>query len=307
MMERVPKPEWLKVKFPGGPNFSALKHLARGLKLNTVCESARCPNIGECWEAGTATFMILGNTCTRRCGFCAVPSGKPPEYDTHEPERVAEAVDALRLNYVVITSVARDDLADGGAWIFAETIRAIRARQPLCRVEVLIPDFRDSVESLQLVLEAEPFVLNHNIETVERLQKHVRKTGRYDRSLKVLSNARRINPDIPTKSGIMVGLGETWDEIVQTMRDLRSVDCHFLTIGQYLRPTLEHLPVERYYRPDEFAALRRLGQQMDFAHVESGPLVRSSYHAEKQNLKSDVPPLNLASTRSEANRSERPV
>jgi len=285
MTERAPKPEWLKVRFPGGPNYMELKRLAYGLKLHTVCESARCPNIGECWEAGTATFMILGNTCTRRCGFCAVPSGKPTEYDIQEPERVGEAVDILGLNYVVVTSVARDDLADGGAWIFAETIRAIRRRRPGCQVEVLIPDFRGSIESLKIVMDAEPFVLNHNIETVERLQKPVRKSARYDWSLGVLENAKRLNPDIPTKSGIMLGLGETWDEVVQTMRDLRSVDCNFLTIGQYLRPTLEHLPVVRYAHPSEFEEWRRLGEAMGFTHVESGPLVRSSYHAEKQNLK----------------------
>jgi lipoic acid synthetase len=286
MTERSPKPEWLKVRFPGGPNFMELKRLARGLNLHTVCESARCPNIGECWEAGTATFMILGNTCTRRCGFCAVPSGKPTEYDTQEPERVAEAVDTLGLNYVVVTSVARDDLADGGAFIFAETIRAIRRRRPGCQVEVLIPDFRGSIDALKTVMEAEPFVLNHNIETVERLQKPVRKSARYDWSLGVLENAKRLNPNIPTKSGIMLGLGETWDEVVQTMRDLRSVDCNFLTIGQYLRPTLEHLPIVRYAHPSEFEELKRLGEAMGFTNVESGPLVRSSYHAEKQNLRS---------------------
>ncbi len=284
MTGRTPKPEWLKVKFPGSPNYLELKRLARGLELNTVCESARCPNIGECWEAGTATFMILGNTCTRRCGFCAVPSGKPTEYDIQEPERVAEAVDTLGLNYVVVTSVARDDLADGGAGIFAETIRAIRQRRPRCRVEVLIPDFRGSIESLKTVTDAKPDVLNHNIETVERLQKPVRKTGRYEWSLQVLAHSKQLDPDIPTKSGIMVGLGETRDEIVQTMRDLRSVDCNFLTIGQYLRPTLEHLPVVRYYDPTEFEELRRFGEAMGFTNVESGPLVRSSYHAEKQNV-----------------------
>ncbi|MCS6806798.1 MAG: lipoyl synthase [Acidobacteriota bacterium] len=307
MIERVPKPEWLKVKVPGGPNFSMLKQLARGLKLNTVCESARCPNIGECWEAGTATFMILGNTCTRRCGFCAVPSGKPLEYDTQEPERVAEAVQALRLNYVVITSVARDDLPDGGAWAFAQTIRAIRARQPQCRVEVLIPDFRGSIQSLKTVMDAEPFVLNHNIETVERLQKPVRKTGRYEWSLNVLANAKRLNPAIPTKSGLMLGLGETWDEILQTMRDLRAVDCNFLTIGQYLRPTLEHLPVARYVAPSEFEELRQIGQSLGFTHVEAGPLVRSSYHAEKQNRGDVSPSLSSASIAIEANGSERPI
>ncbi|MBI3950831.1 MAG: lipoyl synthase [Acidobacteria bacterium] len=291
MTERLAKPEWLRVKFPGGPNFVELKRLARGLRLHTVCESARCPNIGECWEAGTATFMILGNTCTRRCGFCAVPSGKPTEYDRQEPERVAEAVDELGLNYVVITSVARDDLADGGAWIFAETIRAIRQRRPTCRVEVLIPDFRGSVESLRIVIEAEPYVLGHNVETVERLQKPVRKSAYYDRSLQVLANSKQLNPEIPTKSGIMLGLGETWDEVVQTMRNLRAVDCNFLTIGQYLRPTQDHLPVVRYYHPDEFEELRRLGEAMGFFNVEAGPLVRSSYHAEKQNLRAIKPTI----------------
>jgi lipoic acid synthetase len=290
-MERSPKPEWLKVRFPGGPNYMRLKGLTRGLNLHTVCESARCPNIGECWEAGTATFMILGNTCTRRCGFCAVPSGKPTEYDVQEPERVAAAIDTLKLNYIVVTSVARDDLADGGASIFAGTIRAIRQRRPACRVEVLIPDFRGSIESLRIVIEAEPYVLNHNIETVERLQKPVRKSAQYDRSLQVLDNSKRLNRQIPTKSGIMLGLGETWDEIVQTMRDLRSVDCNFLTMGQYLRPTLEHLPIVRYYHPSEFEELRQLGESMGFTNVESGPLVRSSYHAEKQNIQGGSPEL----------------
>lgn len=285
MIQRSPKPEWLKVRMPGGSNFGRLKQLARDLRLHTVCESARCPNIGECWEAGTATFMILGNTCTRRCGFCAVPSGKPMEYDLQEPERVAEAVDALDLNYVVVTSVARDDLADGGAQIFADTIRAIRRLRPDCHVEVLIPDFRGSIAALKKVIDAEPSVLNHNIETVERLQRPVRKSARYDRSLQVLENSKRFNPHIPTKSGMMLGLGETWDEIVQTMRDLRSVDCNFLTIGQYLRPTLDHLPVVRYVHPSEFEELKRIGEVMGFSNVEAGPLVRSSYHAEKQNIK----------------------
>lgn len=266
-----------------------LKQLTRRLNLHTVCQSARCPNIGECWEAGTATFMILGNICTRRCGFCAVPSGKPTEYDRQEPERVGWAVEALGLDYVVITSVARDDLADGGALMFAETIRAIRRRRPGCQVEVLIPDFRGSLEALATVMEAEPTVLNHNIETVERLQKPVRKSARYDRSLSVLKNAKRLNPRIPTKSGLMLGLGETWEEVVQTMRDLRAVDCNFLTIGQYLRPTLDHLPVVRYAHPSEFEELKRLGEAMGFTHVESGPLVRSSYHAEKQRFATTEP------------------
>jgi lipoic acid synthetase len=283
IVQRSPKPEWLKVRLPSGSNFAHLKQLTRGLNLHTVCESARCPNIGECWEAGTATFMILGNTCTRRCGFCAVPSGKPTEYDLQEPERVARAVDALKLHYVVVTSVARDDVADGGAQIFADTIRAVRRVRPACRVEVLIPDFKGSMESLKTVMDAGPYVLNHNIETVERLQKPVRRSARYEWSLGVLANAKKLNPHIPTKSGIMLGLGEAWDEVTQTMRDLRAVDCNFLTIGQYLRPTLEHLPVARYAPPGEFEELRRIGQELGFTNVESGPLVRSSYHAEKQN------------------------
>jgi lipoic acid synthetase len=279
---REPKPEWLKVKAPGSENYVRLKSLMRGLKLNTVCEEAHCPNIGECWHHGTATFMILGDVCTRACGYCAVAHGKPPVYDLDEPERVAHAVETLALNYIVITSVDRDDLADGGAYIFAETIRRIRAQERRVRVEVLIPDFQGKAGPLHAVLDAGPDVLNHNTETVPRLYRVARSGGRYPRSLELLDRARRYAPHIPTKSGIMVGLGEEWDEILQTLRDLRGVGVEILTIGQYLRPTEEHLPMARYYTPAEFAELRRFALDLGFGHVESGPLVRSSYHAHEQ-------------------------
>jgi len=279
---REPKPEWLKVKAPGSENYVRLKSLMRGLKLNTVCEEDHCPNIGECWHHGTATFMILGDVCTRACGYCAVAHGKPPVYDLDEPERVAHAVETLALNYIVITSVDRDDLADGGAYIFAETIRRIRAQERRVRVEVLIPDFQGKAGPLHAVLDAGPDVLNHNTETVPRLYRVARSGGRYPRSLELLDRARRYAPHIPTKSGIMVGLGEEWDEILQTLRDLRGVGVEILTIGQYLRPTEEHLPMARYYTPAEFAELRRFALDLGFGHVESGPLVRSSYHAHEQ-------------------------
>jgi lipoic acid synthetase len=279
---REPKPEWLKVKAPGSENYLRLKGLMRGLKLNTVCEEAHCPNIGECWHHGTATFMVLGDVCTRACGYCAVAHGKPPVYDVDEPVRVADAVATLGLSYVVITSVDRDDLSDGGAWVFAETIRQIRARRDGVRVEVLIPDFQGRAEPLQSVLDAGPDVLNHNTETVPRLYRVARSGGRYARTLELLSRAREYAPHIPTKSGLMVGLGEEWDEIVHTLRDLRGVGVQILTLGQYLRPTRSHLPMVRYYTPAEFAELKALALSLGFGHVESGPLVRSSYHAHQQ-------------------------
>jgi lipoyl synthase len=281
-LPRAPKPEWLKVRAPGSPNYVRLKGLMRALKLNTVCEEARCPNIGECWHHGTATFMILGDVCTRACGYCAVPHGKPTELDTAEPARVADAVAEMDLHYVVITSVDRDDLEDGGARIFAETIRHIRARSRSCRIEVLIPDFQGQERPLYTVLDACPDVLNHNTETVPSLYRLARAGGRYPRTLELLDRARTYTPSIPTKSGLMVGLGEPWDELVSTLRDLREVGVSILTIGQYLRPTESHLRMARYYTPAEFAELKRIALELGFGHVESGPLVRSSYHAHEQ-------------------------
>jgi lipoyl synthase len=279
---RARKPEWLKVRAPGSPNYQRLKQLMRGLELHTVCEEAHCPNIGECWHHGTATFMILGDVCTRACGYCAVVHGKPVTLDLDEPERVANAVHTLGLSYVVITSVDRDDLKDGGASIFAETIRRTRTLVPACRIEVLIPDFQGKAEPLYAVLDAAPDVLNHNTETVPRLYRLARSGGRYPRTLELLRRAHAYAPRIPTKSGIMVGLGEELDEIVHTLRDLRGVGVEILTIGQYLRPSADHLPMVRYYHPDEFARLKRIALDLGFGHVESGPLVRSSYHAHEQ-------------------------
>jgi lipoic acid synthetase len=278
----APKPPWLKVRAPGSPGYLRLKGLVRELGLHTVCEEASCPNIGECWHHGTATFMILGGVCTRSCGYCNVTHGRPEPVDPDEPARVADAVRALGLAYAVVTSVDRDDLPDFGASAFAATIRAIRARVPSCRVEVLVPDFQGSEASLRTVLEARPDVLNHNVETVPRLYRTARPGGRYARAIELLARARRIAPDIPTKSGLMVGLGERWDEIVGVLRDLRAAGCAIVTIGQYLRPSPAHLPMARYYHPDEFAELKRIGLAMGFAHVEAGPLVRSSYHAHEQ-------------------------
>jgi lipoic acid synthetase len=254
----------------------------RELGLHTVCEEANCPNIGECWHHGTATFMILGGICTRSCGYCNVVHGKPGEVDRSEPANVAHAIEALDLQYAVITSVDRDDLPDFGASIFAETIRETRARVPACRIEVLIPDFQGSETSLHAVLDAGPDVLNHNIETVPRLYRTARPGGRYDRALELLDRARRHAPAIPTKSGMMVGLGETWDEVVQVLRDLRHAGCEILTIGQYLRPSAANLPIDRYYTPAEFTELKRVALDLGFGHVESGQLVRSSYHAHEQ-------------------------
>jgi len=277
----VPKPPWLKVKAPGGPNYLRLKALVKELSLHTVCEEAHCPNIGECWGIGTLTFMILGRVCTRNCGFCAVTFGKPPVYDPEEPERVAKAIGKLGLVHVVVTSVARDDLPDGGAEIFAQTIRKIREHDPKVGIEVLIPDFRGSRQALATVMDARPDILNHNIETVVGLQGVVRPSARYARSLAVLRMAKELAGGVLTKSGMMLGLGESWEEIVRTMTDLREVDCDILTIGQYLRPSPQHLPLLKYYAPEEFAELKRIGEGVGFRHVEADPLVRSSYHAER--------------------------
>jgi lipoic acid synthetase len=279
---RDPKPDWLKVRAPGSENYLRLKGIMKDLKLNTVCEDAHCPNIGECWHHGTATFMILGDVCTRACAYCAVAHGRPTELDVAEPARVAEAVERMGLQYAVITSVDRDDLEDGGAFIFADTIRLTRKRVPTCRIEVLIPDFQGEESSLRTVLDASPDVLNHNIETVPRLYRMARSGGRYPRSLELLDRSRHYRPDIATKTGIMVGLGEEHDEIVAVFDDLRRVGVSILTIGQYLRPSSKHATMARYYHPDEFAALKRIALNKGFVHVESGPLVRSSYHAHEQ-------------------------
>jgi lipoyl synthase len=279
---REPKPEWLKVRAPGSENYLRLRGIMKELRLNTVCEDAHCPNIGECWHHGTATFMILGDICTRACAYCAVAHGKPNELDLAEPGRVAEAIERMGLQYAVITSVDRDDLADGGASIFADTIRETRARVPHCRVEVLIPDFQGVESSLRTVLDAGPDVLNHNIETVPRLYRMARSGGKYPRSLELLDRSRRYAPSIASKTGIMVGLGEEVDELLTVFDDLRRVGVSILTIGQYLRPSLDHAPMSRYYHPTEFAELKRQALARGFVHVESGPLVRSSYHAHEQ-------------------------
>ena len=277
--DKVPKPEWLKVRAPGSPNYTRLKDLMRDLNLHTVCEEAHCPNIGECWHHGTATFMILGDVCTRACAYCAISHGRPPAADPEEGVRVGKAIETLGLTYVVITSVDRDDLKDGGAAIFADTIRETRRRSPHCRIEVLIPDFQGSEASLRTVLDARPDVMNHNVETVPRLYRMARSGGRYPRTLELLDRSRTYAPDIPTKTGLMVGLGEEHDELVATFKDLREVGCQILTIGQYLRPSQEHAPMTRYYHPDEFRELKHIALDLGFVHVESGPLVRSSYHA----------------------------
>jgi lipoic acid synthetase len=275
-----PRPDWLRVKFFGGERYQNLKRTMRTLDLHTVCESARCPNMGECWEHGTATFMILGDICTRACGFCAVPSGKPVgPPDEEEPLRVAEAAARMGLRYVVVTSVNRDDQPDGGARIFARTIQEIRGRIPGCKVEVLIPDFRGDWNALDTVLAVKPDILNHNTETVPRLYRQVRKGALYERSLELLRRSKKTHPDVPTKTGMMLGLGEEKDEVLATMQDLAAQGIDILTLGQYLQPTREHLPVIRFVHPEEFAEFKRLGEQMGFKHVEAGPLVRSSYHA----------------------------
>jgi lipoic acid synthetase len=279
---RQPKPNWLRAKAPVGENFHNLKKLARGLGLHTVCESAQCPNIGECWNHRTATFMLLGDICTRRCGFCAVPKGRPLPLDWDEPRRVAEAVATLGLKHAVITSVNRDDDNVGGAKVFAETIREVRRVAPDCRVEVLIPDFQGIDQALQIVLDARPDVLNHNTESVPRLYRVVRSGARYERTLRLLENAKKFSPQMVTKSGLMVGLGETMTELFEVFGDLAHCKVDLLTVGQYLRPSRDHLPIARFYTPEEFAYLKEQALRLGFHHVESGPLVRSSYHAHEQ-------------------------
>ena len=276
------KPAWLKVKAPGGPNYIALKQMMRDLKLHTVCEEAHCPNIGECWEHKAATFMILGDVCTRNCAYCAVTHGTPAPLDLEEPARLADAVARMDLRHVVITSVDRDDLPDGGAEIFAACIAEIRRRLPDTSIEVLIPDFKGREAALRLVVDAQPDILNHNLETIDRLYRIARPGGRYARALELLRRAKAMNPEALTKSGIICGLGEEWDELLVALRDLRAQGVDILTLGQYLRPSEQHLPIARWYAPDEFAELKRLGLEMGFRHVESGPLVRSSYHAWEQ-------------------------
>ncbi|HEX5385090.1 MAG TPA: lipoyl synthase [Gemmatimonadales bacterium] len=273
------KPSWLKVRAPGGPVYAELKAMMRELGLHTVCEEARCPNVGECWAHRAATFMILGDVCTRNCAYCAVAHGTPAPYDSGEPVRLAEAVARMGLEHVVITSVDRDDLPNGGAEVFAACVREIRRRLPETSVEVLIPDFKGSEEALRIVVEAGPDILNHNLETAERLYRLARPGGRYDRALELLARARRMVPEGLTKSGIILGLGEEWDEVLTCLRDLRRSDVDIVTLGQYLRPSDGHLPIARYYTPDEFAELRSIGLAMGFAHVEASPLTRSSYHA----------------------------
>ena len=275
----TPRPAWLKAPAPVGENYRNLKQLVQDLELHTVCESAACPNIGDCWNRRTATFMILGNVCTRRCGFCAVQKGGPLPVDYDEPRRVAEACALLGLKFAVITSVNRDDRKDGGAELFALTIRAIRQRLPGCGVEVLVPDFQGSHAAMDIVLEAAPDILNHNTETVPRLYRQVRLGARYERSLDMLAYVKQVSPATPTKSGLMLGLGETIDEVLEVMRGLRASQVDILTLGQYLRPSPKHLPILRYVTLEEFAELKRRGYEMGFRHVESGPLVRSSFHA----------------------------
>ena len=285
-------PVWLKVKMPGGPNYSNLKKLMRQEGLHTVCEEARCPNIGECWERETATFMILGDTCTRACTYCAVKTGKPTGLDLEEPLRLAQTVEKLQLKYAVITSVNRDDLADGGAFIFSQCITQIKKRTPRCKVEVLTPDFQGNIKALKSVIDSGPDTFNHNIETVRRVFPRIRAKGDYDLSLDVLANAKLINPECVTKSGMMVGLGETFEEIIDTMKDLRRVNCDLMTIGQYLRPSLKHSPISKWYTPQEFEELKDEGENLGFKHIASGPLVRSSYHADEQHTAATLLPTN---------------
>jgi lipoyl synthase len=279
---RPSRPDWLRVRLPQGEEYFRLKGLVKDHRLNTVCEDARCPNIGECWGAGTATFMILGDVCTRACRFCAVKTGRPPAYDLDEPRRVAEAIAKLHLKYAVITSVDRDDLEDGGAFVFSEMIRLTRISSPGIRIEVLIPDFRGSAEALTTVVRAKPDVLAHNVETVPRLYPVARAGSRYRRSLDLLRNAKSLDGEATTKSSIMLGLGERRDEVLESLNDLREALVDIVTVGQYLQPTREHLAVDRFYTPQEFSELREYGLSLGFKHFESGPLVRSSYHAENQ-------------------------
>lgn len=281
--QHMRKPDWLKIKLNTNESYTGLKKMMREKKLHTVCEEARCPNIHECWAVRkTATFMILGDICTRGCRFCAVKTGLPTELDLQEPERVAESVETMGLKHVVITAVARDDLKDGGAAVFAETVRAIRRKNPFCTIEVLPSDMLGNESSLQTLMDARPNIMNHNIETVRRLTPKVRARAKYDRTLEFLRRAKEMHPDIPTKSSLMVGLGETKEEILETMDDLLANDVDILTIGQYLQPTKKHLKVIKYYHPDEFAELKEIAMQKGFSHCEAGPLVRSSYHADEQ-------------------------
>ncbi len=280
---RQKKPEWLKVRLDHGEHYRELKEILRGLDLHTVCEEARCTNIYECWNQRTATFMILGDTCTRACRFCAIKWGRPTHLDREEPKRVAAAVRAMGLRHAVVTSVNRDELADGGAAIWAETIREIHAALPICGVEVLIPDFQGNWDALQTVIEAKPDILNHNVETVPRLFRRIQPWDSYEVSLELFRRAKQMDPDVLTKSGVMVGLGERHDELLEVMRDLAAVDVDIVTIGQYLPPSQRHAPLDRYYTPEEFAALKREGETLGIRHVESGPLVRSSYHAGDQH------------------------
>ena len=277
-------PPWIKAKMPGGPKYMELKELMRKKNLHTVCEEAHCPNIGECWERGTATFMILGEICTRACRYCAVTTGKPNELDTFEPIRVAASVKSMNLSYCVITAVNRDDLSDGGAAIFADCIKRIRETSPHCKVEVLIPDLQGNWDALKLILDQKPDVLNHNIESTREIFPLVRAKGDYDLSLELLAKSKAIDPSIVTKSGIIVGMGENTKQLKSTMQDLREVDCDLLTIGQYLRPSQKHLKTVKYYKPDEFEDLKQVGLNLGFKHVASGPLVRSSYHADEQHM-----------------------
>ncbi len=281
------RPDWLKVRIGAGETYASVSRLMRAEALNTVCEEARCPNQGECWALGTATFMVLGSVCTRNCGFCAIDTGRPPQTDTDEPRRVGEAARAMSLKHAVVTMVARDDLPDGGAGIVAETIREIRRHSPATSIEVLISDLNGRAEDIRTVVEARPEILNHNVETVPRLQRPVRRRARWDRSVSVLTTGREAAREIGyaslvTKTGLMVGLGETWDELVEALRLLRDAEIDVITIGQYLRPSRQHLPLRKYYTPAEFTQLRRIGLEMGFRHVQSGPLVRSSYHAAEQ-------------------------
>ena len=281
-LTRGRRPPWLRVRAAGGPKFTELAHLFRQERLHTVCEEARCPNMGECWNRGTATFLLMGDTCTRSCGFCKIKTGAPALIDPDEPRRVARSVQVMGLRHAVLTSVNRDELPDGGAWVFAESMHWIRHLVPRCTIEVLIPDFKGSLAALQRVMAARPEILNHNVETVPRLYRTVRPQARYDQSLELLQRAKQLDPDSLSKSGIMLGLGETRDEILQVMDDMRAHDVEILTMGQYLQPSRFHLPIRRYYTPDEFVQLREEGETRGFKWVESGPLVRSSYHADSQ-------------------------
>lgn len=281
--EYLPKPDWLRIRLNTNEQYTSLKKMMRAKELHTVCEEARCPNIHECWAVRkTATFMILGDICTRACRFCAVKTGQPTELDRQEPQRVADAVRQMGLNHVVITAVARDDLADGGATIFAETVRAVREQNPFCTIEVLPSDMHGERANLQILMDASPDILNHNIETVRRLTPRVRAKATYERSLELLRRAKEMKPDVPTKSSMMLGLGETKEEVMEAMDDLRTHDVDILTLGQYLQPTRQHLPVEKYWHPDEFAELKEIALSKGFSHCEAGPLVRSSYHADEQ-------------------------